>query len=93
MCTESVIEQFAATPEGREHLDREEERLNAELAAVSELRAAAVAWYRVEQALHQKRCNKSNPTWSDVTNDYKDSVAASQRVFDAAQRLAELEEQ
>lgn len=74
---ESVIERFAATPEGREHLEREEARLNAELAAVSELRAAAVAWWRGLK--------------DDTTDD--DAAEQEDNLVEAAGRLAELEEQ
>ena len=79
---ESVIEQFAATPEGREHLDREEARLNAELAAVSELRAAAVEWWKAEKSL------------GECFN--RERIATAWRAMDRLQatagRLAELED-
>ena len=72
---ESVIERFASTPEGRELLDLEEARLNAELAAVSDLRAAAVEWWRL---------------LNDETSGAK-AWDAKQRIYEAAGRLAELE--
>ena len=81
---ESVIERFASTPEGRELLDREEARLNAELAAVSELRASAVKY-----AAARKKFDVSPFDW-DLCRTASKSI---DRLHAAARRVAELEDQ
>ena len=73
----TAIERFVSTPEGKALLAEAEDRLAEELAAVSELRAAAVEWYR---RLHDR-------------NGFDEFWDAEDRLEEAAGRLAELEEQ
>ena len=74
--SESVIERFASTPEGEAMLAEAEDRLSSEWAAMSELRAAAVRWWR---GLHD-----------DSTTD--EMLTAEDRLEEAAKAVAELEE-
>ena len=84
MCNETVIEKFASTPEGREHLDREEARLNAELAAMSELRAAAVKYAAARKAFEEKQFDWDLCRAASIATD---------RLHDTARQVAELEDQ
>ena len=86
---ESVIERFASTPEGRELLEREEARLNAEI----ELADFQHSIQRNEA--RQEVCEAAVEWWRLLNDETAGATAwdAKQCLYEAAGRLAELEEQ
>jgi len=86
---ESVIEQFAATPEGREHLEREEARLDVEIEVADFERRLQ------QEEARQQVCDAAVEWWRGLHEDCTDNAAwvREDRLVEAAGRLAELEEQ